>query len=217
MDHVHDGMGQMLAQDYGVQLVKAQFSHWLLWTYTDLPQAKEAVEHGKFNVIVTTQLSIVLALHAPVLIMYVGSALVIHILSLYRFDELPCHLTQALCHGATTNHLVRMVERGRLQDTKILHPTPSDTTAQEWIENATRLDGVIPPPSIHIHPSTESPTLSSIYQKFRDTTTAVWLSLSEALTTIYLILQERSKFGIGTSGQRNVYFSKRMRFRNTSA
>ena len=160
--------------------------------------------------IVTTQLPIVLALRPPALIMYVRPTLVIHILSVYRFDELPCHLTQTLCHGATTNHLVRMVERGRLQDTKFLHPTPSDIPAQEWIENATKLDGAIPPPSIYIHPSTESPTLSlSMRRELRDTTTAARLSPSEALTVIYLVLQERSKFGFGTPGQRNVYFSKR--------
>ena len=84
-----------------------------------------------FNAIVATRLPIILALCAPVLIMYVRPTLAIRILSLYRLDELPCHLAQALCHGATTNHLVRMVERGRLQYRKCLHPITSDTAAQE--------------------------------------------------------------------------------------
>jgi hypothetical protein len=54
--YVHDGVRPMLAQDYGVQLVKVQFSPILLRAHPNLTQAKEAVEHGKFNVIVTTQL-----------------------------------------------------------------------------------------------------------------------------------------------------------------
>ena len=135
------------------------------------------------------------------------SSFVVHILSFYRFDEFSCHLTQALCHEATTNHLVRMVERGRLQDTKFSHLAPSGKEAQEWIANASRLDEVIPPPSVYIHPPTELP--SRPHRSLRDTTTAAWLSPPDALTAIYLILQERSKSGFGSPGQRNVHFSKR--------
>jgi hypothetical protein len=82
--------------------------------------------------------------------MYVRPMFVVHILTLCRFDEFPCHLTQALCHGATTNHLVRMVERGRLRDTKFSRPTPSDVTAQEWIEHAMRTRRSHPTPSTHV-------------------------------------------------------------------
>ena len=141
--------------------------------------------------------------------MYVGPTFIVHILNPCRFDELPCHLTQALCRGATTDHLVRMVERGRLQDTKFPHQTPSDAAAREWIAKVSKLRGAIPPPSIYIHPSTESPLPPFTDQKLRDTTTFAWLSPSDALMVIHLILQERSKFGFGSSGQRSVYFSKR--------
>ena len=158
--------------------------------------------------IVTTLLPIVLALRAPVLVMYVIPVFVVHALSLCRFDELPYHLTQSLCRGATANHLVRMVEQGRLQDTKFSHPTPSNTAAQEWIENVTRLDGGILSPSTDIHHSTEPPTQFT-HRGLRDTTTATWLSPPDALTAIHLILQERSNSGSGISGQRNVHFSKR--------
>jgi len=126
----------------------------------------------------------------------------VHILRPCRFDELPCHLTQALCRGATTNHLVRMVERGRLQDTKFTPNPRSNPAVQGWIESAMRHGGAIPPPSIHIHPPTES-------QGLRDTTTAAWLPPSDALTVIYLILQERSKSCFGVSSQPSVCFSKR--------
>lgn len=142
--------------------------------------------------------------------MYVPTpTIIIRILSFCRFDELPCHLTQALCRGATTDHLVRMVERGRLQDTKLLQPTPSDAAGREWIESVTRLDGAIPPPSIYIHPSTESPLLSLTHRRLRDTTTGAWLSPPGALAVVYLILQERSKSGIGIPSQRAVHFSRR--------
>ena len=141
--------------------------------------------------------------------MYVRQIFVVHVLSLYRFDEFPCHLTQALCHGATTNHLVRMVERGRLRDTKFAHRTPSDSTTKEWIEYAARFDGVIPPLSSHAHSSTGPPTPQLAHQKLRDTTTGAWLSPPDALTAIHLIFQERSKPGSGVSTQPNVYFSKR--------
>ena len=209
MDRVHDGVRPMLAQDYGDQLTKANFVLDLLQAYSDLTQAKEAVEHGKSNVLVTTQLPVVLTLRAPVLIMYVGPIFIVHILSPCRFDELPCHLTQVLCRGATTDHLVRMVERGRLQDTKFSHPTPSDAAAREWMTKVIKLGGAIPPPSIYIHPSTESPPPLSTDRRLRDTTTAAWLSPSDALTVIHLILQERSKFGFGFPGQCSVYLSER--------
>lgn len=154
----------------------------------------------------TTQLPVVLTLRAQVLIMYVEIMSTGRILNLCRFDELPCHLTQALCREAATDHLVRMVERGRLQATKFLHPTPSDTAFQEWIAKVVNLDGAIPPPSTYIHLSTESPLL---YQKLRDTTTAAWTSPADALIAIHLILQERSKSGVGVPGQRTIFFSKR--------
>jgi endoribonuclease Dicer len=184
MDHAHDGVKPVLAQDHGV-------------------------EHEQCNVIVTTQITVVLTLQAPTLIMYVEPTFDVHILSLCRFDEFPCHLTQALCRGATTNHLVRMVERGRLQDTKFSHPTPSDAATQEWIENATRLDGVVPPPSVYICPSAGSSTLLPTHRKLQDTTTGAWLSPLDAIAVIYLILQERSKSGFGVPGQLTVRFSKR--------
>jgi len=176
---------------------------------TDLTQAREVVERGKFNAIVTTELPIVLTLRAPDLIMYVGLMFVVRILSLCRFDELPCHLTQTLCHGATTNHLVRMVERGRLQDTKFLHKALHDPTAQGWIEDAMRLDGMTPPPSIHINPSTEFPTQEPTHQKLRDATTGAWISPPDALTAIHLIFQGQSKLDFGASAQPNACFSKR--------
>jgi len=207
MDRVHDGVRPTLVQDYGDQLVRVKSISYLLRAYPDFIQAEEAVEYGKFNVIVTTQLPVVLTLRAPAFIMYVIPIVVVRILNLYRFDELPCHLTQALCREATTNHLVQMVERGRLQDTKFPQPTP-DAAGQEWIENLTRLDDAIPPPSIYIRPSTESP-LPLTHRRLRDTTTAARLSPSDALITIYLILQERSKSGIGVPGQRTVHFSRR--------
>ena len=208
MDRVHDRVRPMLVQDYGDQLVKVKFIPYLLRAHPDFIQAKETVERGKFNVIVTTQLPIVLTLRTPTLIMYVIPTVVFHILSLYRFDELPCHLTQALCREATTDHLVLMVERGRLQDTKFLQPTP-DAAGQEWIKTVTRLDGAIPPPSIYINPSTQSPFPLSTHRGFQDTTTAAWLSPSDALITIHIVLQERSKTGIGVPGQRTVHFSRR--------
>jgi len=207
--HVHDGLRPTLIQDYRVQLVQVQFCQRPLQTNSDFMWVKEAVEHGNFNVIVTTQLPVVLTLRAPALISYVGPTSLVHILNLIRFDELPCHLTQALCREATTNHLVQMVERGRLQDTRFLHPIPSDAAAQEWIENVTRLDGAIPPTSIYIRSSTESPTLHLTHQKLRDSTTGAWLSPPHALTAIHLILQERSKSGLGVPGQHTTYFSKR--------
>ena len=71
MDHAHDDLRPMLAQDYGFQPVKVQFSLCLLHVDPDLTEAQEAVEHGKFNVIITTQLPIVLSLRAPTLIMCV--------------------------------------------------------------------------------------------------------------------------------------------------
>ena len=209
MDHVHHGVRPVLSQDYKNQLMKVIFTLHLRQAYPDLTQAKEAVEHGKFNVIVTTQLPIVLTLQIPTLIMYVMPAFITRILSLCRFDEFSCHLTQALCREATTNHLVRMVERGRLHDMKFPQSTPSDATAQQWIEDATRLDGTIPPPSIYIHPSTESPASPFINQRLRDTTTAAWLSPSNALIVALLILQERSKSGIGVPAQPTVRFSRR--------
>lgn len=178
MDHAHNGVIPLLAQHHGAELVKA----------------KEAVEHGKFNVIVTTQLPVVLTLRAPVLIM---------------FDELPCHLTQVLCRGATTNHLVRMVELGRLQATKFSYPLPSDAASQQWIVNVTRLDGIIPPPQINIRPSTESPSPST-HPRIQDATTAAWLPPSDALIIMHLVLQERSKSGVGVPGQRTVCFSERV-------
>ena len=52
-------------------------------------------------------------------------------------------------------------------------------------------------------------SIITMHWKLRDTTIAAWLSPSESLTAIYLILQERSKFGFGTPGQRNMCFSKR--------
>lgn len=156
--------------------------------------------------IITTQLPVVLTLRVPSLIMYVIPTTPVPTLNLCRFDELSCHLTQALCRAATTDHLVRMVERGRLPDTKFLQPTPSDAAGQEWVENVTRLDGAIPPPSIYIRYSTESPPPSL---RLQDTTTTARLSPSDGLTAIYLILQERSKSGIGVSGQSTVHFSRR--------
>ena len=170
---------------------------------------KEAVEYGRFNVIVTTQLPIVLTLRAPVLIMCVRPALTGHILSSCRFDELPCHLTQVLCREATANHLVRMVERGRLQATKFSHPIPSDTASQEWIADVARLDGAIPPPSIYIHHSTESPPPVTTHRIVRDVTTAARLSPSDALIAIHLILQERSMVGLSPLDQRVMCFSER--------
>ena len=208
MDRVHDGVRPILVQDYGDQLARVKFILHLLRVHPDFIQAKEVVEHGKFNVIVTTQLPVVLTLRAPGFIVYVVPTVVVRILSLYRFDELPCHLTQALCREAATDHLVRMVERGRLQDTKFLQPTP-DAAGQEWIENTTRLDGAIPPPSIYIHSSAESPSPPLTHRRLRDTTTAAWLSPSNALTVLHLVLQERSKSGFGFPGQRTVCFSKR--------
>jgi len=95
------------------------------------------------------------------------------------------------------------VERGRLKDTKLSLQAPSNPAAEEWIENAMKLDGVILPPSIHTHPST------STHQKLRDTTTGAWLSPSDALTAIHHILQERSKSGLGVSGQPTLHFSER--------
>ena len=204
-DHVHDGLRPMHAQECGDRLVKVNFIPCLLQTHPNPAQAKEAVECGKINVIITTQLPVVLTLRAPSLIMYVIPTTPVRTLNLYRFDEIPCHLTKALCREATTDHLVRMVERGRLPDTKFLQPTPSDAAGQEWLEKVTRLGGAIPPPSIYIRPSTESPSLSLI----QDATTAAWLSPSDALTAIYLILQERSKSGIGVPGQSTVRFSRR--------
>ena len=192
LDHVHDGLRPMLAQECGDQLVKVNFTPHLLRTYPDPTQAKEAVECEKINVIVTTQLPVVLTLRAPSLIMCVIPTTPVRFLIPYRFDEFPCHLTQALCREATTDHLVRMVERGRLPDTKFSQPTPSDAVGQEWLENVTRLDGAIPPPSICIHFSTESPSLSPIHRRLQDTTTAAWLSPSNALTVIYLILDRKS-------------------------
>jgi endoribonuclease Dicer len=207
VERAHDDVRPMLVQDYGDQLVRVKFILYLLRAHPDFVQTKEAVEQGKFNVIVTTQLPIVLTLRAPAFIMYVIPTTVVRILNLYRFDELPCHLTQALCREATTDHLVRMVERGRLHDTKFLQPTP-DAAGQEWIESVTRLDGAIPPSSIYIRPSTESPSPST-HRRLRDTTTANRLSPSDALIVIHLILQERSKSGIGVPGQSTVHFSRR--------
>ena len=208
MDRVHDGVRPMLIQDYGDQLVKVNFIPYLPRAHSEFIQAEEAVERGKFNVIVTTQLPIVLTLRAPTLVMYVIPTVVFRILSLYRFDELPCHLTQALCREATTDHLVRMVERGRLQDTKFIQPTP-DAVGQEWIKTITRLDGAIPPPSIYIHPCTESPSPPSTHRRLQDTTTAAWLTPSDALIAIHIVLQERSKSGIGVPGQLTVHSSRR--------
>ena len=135
--------------------------------------------------------------------MYVRPTIAVRNLNLCRFDELPYHPTQALCHGATTNHLVRMVERGRLQDTKLPAIAPSNPTIQEWIEAALKLDRVIPPPPTYTHPSTLT------HQKLRDTTTGAWLSPPDALTVIHVFLQERSESGFGVPGQPNVYLSKR--------
>lgn len=180
-----------------------------MYVLTEPTQTEEAVGGGNFNVIVTTQLPIVLTLRGPTLIMYVRLAFTDRILSLCRFDELPCHMTQALCREATTNHLIRMVEQGRLQATKFSPPTPPDMTFQEWAANVASLDGAIPPPSMYIHPSTESPPPPFTHQKLRDTTTAACLSPADALITIYLLLQERSRTGTGVPGQRTIYFSKR--------
>ena len=143
--------------------------------------------------------------------MYAMPTSIVHVLTPCRFDELPCHLTQALCREATTDHLIRMVERGRLRDTKFLRPTPSDVTAQEWTKNIATLYGAIPPPSIYIHPSTESPVPPPTYRRLRDITTAAWLSPSDALTVVHLVLQERFKSGLGVPDQRSVHFSKRER------
>ena len=208
-DLIRDGVRPMLAQDYEIQLMKAQYSLPLLRVYPDLTQAKEAAERGNFNVIVTTKLPIVITLRTPDLIMYVRPMFAVRILSLCRFDEHPCHLTQTLCHGATTDHLVRMVERGRLQDTKFSYGTPSDPTAQEWIEGTMRLDGDIPPPPTHIQPSAESPNPELTHQKLRDATTGAWISPPDALSAIHLIFQERSKPDFGISTQPKVCFSKR--------
>lgn len=142
--------------------------------------------------------------------MYVRHPFADHVLSLNRFDELPCHMAQALCREATTNHLIRMVEQGRLQATKFSPSTPSDTAFQEWTINVVNLLGVIPPPSTYIHLCTESPSLTSTLRKLQDTTTAAWLSPAHALMAIHLLLQERSKLGIGVPGQRTVDFSKRV-------
>ena len=169
---------------------------------------EETVERGKFNVFVTTQLPIVLILRGSALIMCVNPAFTDRILSLNRFDELPCHMTQALCREATTDHLIRMVEQGRLQATRFSPPTPSDTTSLEWTAKVASLDGVIPPPPIYIHPSTESPS-SFTHRKLQDPTTSAWLSPADALVVIHLLFKERSESGIGVPCQRTVYFSKR--------
>ena len=142
--------------------------------------------------------------------MYVRPVFTDRILTLHRFDELPCHMTQALCREATTNHLIQMVEQGRLQATKFSPLVPSDDMAfLEWTANVAKLGGVIPPSSVYIRPSTESPRLSFTRPQLRDTTTAAWLSPADALVVIHLLLQERSKSRVGVPCQPTVYFSKR--------
>lgn len=141
--------------------------------------------------------------------MCVTSLFADHALSLRRFDELPCHMTQALCRETTTNHLIRMVEQGRLQATKLSPPTPSDVTFKEWVANIASLNGSIPPPSVHIHHSTESPPLPFAHWKLRDPITAAWLSPADSLIVIHLLLQERSKSGIGIPNQCTMYLSQR--------
>lgn len=103
-----------------------------------------------------------------------------------------------------------MVEQGRLQATKFSPLAPPDMAFKEWTTNIAKLDGVIPPPSIYIRPSTESPPFSFTHRKLRDPTTTAWLSPADALMVIHLLLQERSGTGIGVSGQHTVHLSKRV-------